>query len=382
MAKMNWDYIMSQIDVRFLVDFFEQLPEDRVARLDDTVGSADQWTARIQRGAWRIEEKSGGGMFRLADHTGKRCVYGQETTLYIAIKKYIMKKKRESAGRNGKLALVLAGGGAKGAYQIGVWDALRRLGVSKYIEGISGTSIGAVNTLLIAKGDYDYAEAAWNRLSKSEFRKQNRERLKKINRESYAFAPVWPMVKEMFASQAELRNELFQAVGGGQAERITQKFRVFSTAIEVAKDGSLQPFPTYLPWDGLSGFEIVNVILASSAVPFVYDSVEIKGKKYYDGGIPGAPGRDNVPVTPLYRSGYRDFIVVHLKQGGSEVDKVRKQLAEYQDCRAVHIVPGRGFQDDMGAMFKLTPEVTKKNICMGREDAMSLRGKLTDLLSV
>ena len=51
-----------------------------------------------------------------------------------------------------KIGLVLAGGGARGAYQIGVWKALIELGIDKYIKVVSGTSIGAVNAMLFNKG--------------------------------------------------------------------------------------------------------------------------------------------------------------------------------------------------------------------------------------
>ena len=43
--------------------------------------------------------------------------------------------------------LVLEGGGAKGAYQIGAWKAMREAGVK--IKGIAGTSVGALNGALI-----------------------------------------------------------------------------------------------------------------------------------------------------------------------------------------------------------------------------------------
>ena len=41
-----------------------------------------------------------------------------------------------------KTALVLGGGGSRGAYELGVWKALRELGVK--IDIVTGTSIGAV----------------------------------------------------------------------------------------------------------------------------------------------------------------------------------------------------------------------------------------------
>lgn len=54
-------------------------------------------------------------------------------------------------------AVVLGGGGAKGAYHIGVWQALRELGLTYHI--VTGTSVGALNGALMAQGEF---EAAWD----------------------------------------------------------------------------------------------------------------------------------------------------------------------------------------------------------------------------
>ena len=56
--------------------------------------------------------------------------------------------------------LILAGGGAKGAYQMGAWKAMREIGIK--IEAIAGVSIGAINGAFIAQGDYDRAIDFWN----------------------------------------------------------------------------------------------------------------------------------------------------------------------------------------------------------------------------
>ena len=60
-----------------------------------------------------------------------------------------------------KYGIVFCGGGAKGAYQIGVWKRLRELGLDKEIVGVSGASIGAMNSMLFAQGDYETAEEVW-----------------------------------------------------------------------------------------------------------------------------------------------------------------------------------------------------------------------------
>ena len=54
-------------------------------------------------------------------------------------------------------AVVLGGGGSKGAYQIGVWQALRELNLDYQV--VTGTSVGALNGALMAQGEFD---AAWN----------------------------------------------------------------------------------------------------------------------------------------------------------------------------------------------------------------------------
>ena len=49
--------------------------------------------------------------------------------------------------------LVLAGGGTKGAYQVGVWKALQELNIN--VTAIVGTSIGALNLALFLQDDID-----------------------------------------------------------------------------------------------------------------------------------------------------------------------------------------------------------------------------------
>src|SRR5262245_17993672 len=62
-----------------------------------------------------------------------------------------------------RIGLVLCGGGAKGAYQVGVWKALREKGVTKF-EIIAGTSVGALNAALVANGDIKRAEHVWEQI--------------------------------------------------------------------------------------------------------------------------------------------------------------------------------------------------------------------------
>lgn len=56
-------------------------------------------------------------------------------------------------------ALVLAGGGARGSYQVGVWRALAELGWRPQI--ITGTSVGSLNGAMFALDMYETARSMW-----------------------------------------------------------------------------------------------------------------------------------------------------------------------------------------------------------------------------
>ena len=58
-----------------------------------------------------------------------------------------------------KVAVVLSGGGSKGAYQAGVWRALRKLNVKYHL--VTGTSVGALNGMLMVQRDYYKCMKLW-----------------------------------------------------------------------------------------------------------------------------------------------------------------------------------------------------------------------------
>ena len=64
---------------------------------------------------------------------------------------------------SGKRAVVLSGGGAKGGYQIGAWQALRELNFLPDI--VTGTSVGSLNGALMALNKYDEARKLWENIT-------------------------------------------------------------------------------------------------------------------------------------------------------------------------------------------------------------------------
>lgn len=69
-----------------------------------------------------------------------------------------------------RIGMVLSGGGAKGAYQIGMFRALEEAGLRKEKLVLAGTSIGAMMAFVYAAGDTDLLWTFLNRLGKA-FRK-------------------------------------------------------------------------------------------------------------------------------------------------------------------------------------------------------------------
>ncbi len=76
--------------------------------------------------------------------------------------------------------LVLEVGGAKGAYQIGAWKALREEGVK--IRGLSGVSVGALNGALICMDNPELAEEIWENISYSQIMDVDDDRMDSVIR--------------------------------------------------------------------------------------------------------------------------------------------------------------------------------------------------------
>ena len=166
-----------------------------------------------------------------------------------------------------KIGLVLGGGGGKGAYQIGVWKALREYKIDKYINYTSGTSIGSLNSLLFLSGDLDNAINVWANITKETA----------LTRKS---------VKDIFFKKSLYSRDGFidLAEKNVDFEKISKsKIKSFVTATPVSKN--VEGAPTTFSLNGKGKDEIIRYVLASSAIPVIFEPVVINGIKYRDGYI-------------------------------------------------------------------------------------------------
>ena len=94
--------------------------------------------------------------------------------------------------------IVLEGGGAKGAYQVGAWKALREAGVK--IKGIAGTSVGALNGALMCMGDLELAERVWSNLTYSQVMDVEDEKMQQLLEREM---PFWEAISNVFERMGE-----------------------------------------------------------------------------------------------------------------------------------------------------------------------------------
>lgn len=101
-----------------------------------------------------------------------------------------------------KQAIALAGGGTKGAYQVGAWKAMRELGIP--FDIVTGTSIGSVTAALMVQDDFDRAWELWTHITEEQIMLER--------------ADATPHEKRELAALAEHPEQLIarQGLGGSQ----------------------------------------------------------------------------------------------------------------------------------------------------------------------
>lgn len=218
--------------------------------------------------------------------------------------------------------LALQGGGAHGAFTWGVLDYLLEDGRVK-LDGLSGTSAGAMNSVLLAHGlqigGNDGARAKleefWKAMSEvgsSPFDDMMEPWKKMIGA---SFGGTGPMVAATYSALDTLtrtlspyelnpfdfnplRDILDKCVDFEQLRCCTD-VKLFINATNV-KTGKARIFET----TDIS----LDAVMASACLPSIYKAVEIDGEAYWDGGFIGNPA-----LFPFFhKCESRDVLIVHI----------------------------------------------------------------------
>lgn len=210
-----------------------------------------------------------------------------------------------------KLGLCFTGGGSRGAYQIGACMALKEMGIWDHIEAFSGTSIGAVNAVMLASSPIEVVRDIWFNMpdealtsTESFFHRLKNEGTKLA---SNGLFTIEKLEKELKANLniKNLRNKevyVTLALGGEEDGGVLSLLRT-SYKHYIKKDRQVEYSPIWKQDEE----HIYKQVLASCSIPVVFSPTNIDGKQYFDGGV-----YDNVPVKPLIDGGCDKVIVLHL----------------------------------------------------------------------
>lgn len=255
------------------------------------------------------------------------------------------------------LGLVLEGGGARGAFQMGAVKALFDEGYT--FGGVAGTSIGALNGAIIAQGDFELGYAWWERLETSLLFDIEQTQLqkwtnRKIDKEGFLYlsAKVKGIIENRGLDTHKIRETLESLIDEEKLRRSVMDFGIVTVSLS-----DLRPLELYK--EDIPCSQMINYLMASANFP-VFKREPIEGKYYIDGGF-----YDNCPINLLIRKGYEEIIAIRTFGIGI----IRR--IEDQNVKVTYILPS----EDLGGILNFDNDLIKTNLKMGYCDAMRiLRG--------
>src|SRR3974390_57584 len=198
----------------------------------------------------------------------------------------------------GQVVLVLQGGGALGAYQVGVYEALHQAGVEP--DWIIGTSIGAINASIIA-GNKPQDRLAklnefWNRMERPS---------------AWPFAPAWTGVSDTWSYWSTLfkgipgffephlpafwgahiplgvdRAGFYSTTSLRQTLAELVDFSIINTRVPRLTVGAANVRTSMMHYFDNRESEInAKHVMASGALPPAFPAISIDAEYYWEGGI-------------------------------------------------------------------------------------------------
>ena len=242
-----------------------------------------------------------------------------------------------------KVALVLGGGGSRGAYEAGVWQALTELGIE--IDIVTGCSVGAINAAMVVQGNVELTAQLWRELET--------HMIFDVPQGSQPIEYAREIVFNHGAGTSGLKGLLTKYI---DEDVVRNSPMVYGIPVV-----SLPTFDAhYLYKEDIPNGKMVDFIIASaSAFPAIH-SCEIDGVDYIDGGY-----ADEIPVEMAVKKGATHVIAVNLKGMGV----VRHETLETAP-NLVYIEP----KWDLGNILIFDKANSKRILRLGYLDAMKALG--------
>ena len=260
-----------------------------------------------------------------------------------------------------KIGLVLAGGGGKGAYELGVWKALDELKLTKYITVFSGTSIGAFNSVLFAMDDMKKADELWEEVTMDKLVPISKSELIKRGIGLYIGGKNLQLAKKFLNYKLE-----HGAIANDGAIEVVEKYLDFNKIKEnnkicYAACTKLSDFSAkYFKINDFDEETGKKIVLASASLPLIYDCTEVLGEKYIDGGI-----ADNIPIQPVYGENCNIIIVVLLSK------EVQVDRTLYPNSKLIVISPENLDENTITGTLNLNTDAKRIRIIEGYNDTIN-----------
>lgn len=275
-----------------------------------------------------------------------------------------------------KMGLVLDGGGAKGAYHIGVFKALKEFNIYRDIKVISGSSVGALNACLfpIYNLNFQIVENIWinetedkiftlepNKIINSLFKTNKFNNTLNTVLSSFLDDDVSLMAFINFISSSGVfsRDGLIEIMDKYLKEDVIKSINVYACC---TNSYSIKPY--YFKLKNYSLNKIKKILLASSAIPILFPPENIQGESYFDGGV-----SDNSPINALKNEKCTDIIAVHLKKS---VNSNIYKNSLFKGVNIYELYPQKDLGDFFDGTLNFSSDFIRKCMNQGYIDALDL----------
>lgn len=246
------------------------------------------------------------------------------------------------------LAIVLSGGGAKGAYQAGVWKALKQLKI-KY-DIVTGTSIGAINGMMMAQKSYYRCMKLWKNISFEQLYDdfkytENKKEIFKNYVDKVINGGIDTSKIEKLINNNYKSNKLYNSgISYGVTSFNLSNRKVFYATNKNTRPGMLKKY-----------------ILASATCFPVFKPTKIGIDTYIDGSY-----SDYIPINLAIEMGADEIIAVDLGAMG-----IKKRI-KYKDVNVTYIKPRK----KLDSFFMFERNAARRMLNIGYNDTMKTFGKL------
>ena len=255
--------------------------------------------------------------------------------------------------------LILEGGGARGAYQIGAVAAFFENATT--FGGVAGSSIGALNGAMIAQGDWEKCLQWWEKITLSQLFDVDENVLHdiltlKFDLTKFDFAKIGPMRAALhtFFENKGLDTTKIRSLLSDVFDEEKLRNSPIDFGMITLKMHNLKPIELFK--EDIPEGMLVEYLMASANMP-VFKLEPIGGEIYLDGGF-----YNNLPINMLYRKGFRDLLVIRTYAPGV----IRR--FHRADLHVTEIGPS----EDLGNMLDFSHERVMRSIQIGRCDALRL----------